>query len=830
MEGNMFLPLFSTATSSAARVPRIFREQSSSFGAARWVCSALLLTGLGVTSSYAQTASCKVTYTKAWDGGTGFGANIDITNTGPAITNGWTLVFSFPNGQTLQNGWPVAFSQSGAQMTVASNADWNKSIASGATLSVGFNGTSNGTNNPPTQFTLNGTVCNGGGGGANTPPTVSLTSPTASQAFTAGAAVPLAATASDPGGAVIRVEFRIDGNLVSTATTAPFTFSATGLTAGNHTATATAFDNGSPALSTATSAVAFTVAGGGGNTPPAVSLTSPTAGQTFASGATVPLAATASDPGGAVVRVEFRVDGTLVSTDTTAPFAFSAAGLTSGNHTVTATAVDNGSPALSTATTAVAFTIQGATAASVFRVNTQGRITKNGTVFPVRCGNWFGLEGRHEPSNDATNPSGAPMEQYIGNTFWANGGAGTGRTIQQTMTEISGMGINMIRLPLVPQTLDPNDPQGTGNVLKNHPSVRIANSRLALETMIKAAAAANIQVLLDIHSCSNFVGWRKGRLDARPPYVDAHRDNYDFTRETYSCSATNNPASVTHIQAYDKTKWLATLETLAGLGAQLGVDNIIGIDLYNEPWDYTWTDWKTNIEDAYKTINAVNPNILIFAEGVSGTANNQDGTPDTITQEPHGVLNPNWGENLFSAGANPPNIPKDRLVFSPHSYGPSVAVQNYFLDPNQTACVGLEGDAAGDAKCKIVIDPVKLKAGWEEHYGYLKDMGYAVVVGEFGGNLDWPAGQASIRDRNRWGFLTPGTDADWQNAFVDYLSARHIEGCYWSINPESGDTGGWYGHAYDPITNTAGWGEWRPFDQRKTNLLNKLWTANAPAP
>jgi aryl-phospho-beta-D-glucosidase BglC (GH1 family) len=571
------------------------------------------------------------------------------------------------------------------------------------------------------------------------------------------------------------------------------------------------------------------VSGGNQNTPPTVSLTSPTASQTFAAGAAVPLTATASDPGGAVVRVEFRVDGTLVSSATTAPFTFNATGLTAGNHTVTATAVDNGTPALSTSTAAVTFTIGGTTTATVFRVNPQGRITANGQVFPVHCGNWFGLEGRHEPSNDATNPSGAPMEQYIGNTFWANGGAGTGRTIQQTMTEITGMGINMIRLPLVPQTLDPNDPQGTGNVLKNHPSVRIANSRLALETMIKAAAANNIKVLLDVHSCSNFVGWRKGRFDARPPYVDAHRDNYDFTRETYSCSATNNPASVTHIQAYDKTKWLATLQTLAGLGASLGVDNIIGIDLFNEPWDFTWQDWKTNVEDAFTAINAVNPNILLFAEGVSGTANNQDGTPDTITQEPHGNTTPNWGENLFSAGANPPNIPKDRLVLSPHSYGPSVFVKTEFLDPNQTACVGLEGDAAGDAKCKIVIDPVKLKASWEEHYGYLKDMGYAVVVGEFGGNLDWPAGQASIRDRNRWaGFITPGVDSDWQNAFVDYLATRHIEGCYWSINPESGDTAGWYGHAFDPITNTAGWGEWRPFDQRKTNLLNKLWTANAP--
>src|SRR6185437_8595020 len=148
MEGNMFSSFFSITTTFAARVPHLFRGQSSSFSAVRWLFSALLLTCIAVTNSYAQTATCKVTYTKAWEGGNGFGANIDITNTGPAITNGWTLLFSFPNGQTLQNGWPVAFSQSGAQMTVASNARWNQSIASGATLTVGFNGTWNGSNNP----------------------------------------------------------------------------------------------------------------------------------------------------------------------------------------------------------------------------------------------------------------------------------------------------------------------------------------------------------------------------------------------------------------------------------------------------------------------------------------------------------------------------------------------------------------------------------------------------------------------------------------------------------------------------------------------------------
>ncbi len=83
-----------------------------------------------------------------------------------------------------------------------------------------------------------------------------------------------------------------------------------------------------------------------------------------------------------------------------------------------------------------------------------------------------------------------------------------------------------------------------------------------------------------------------------------------------------------------------------------------------------------------------------------------------------------------------------------------------FMDPAQSQCTGLEGDAAGDAKCNIVINPTLLRQGWEEHFGYLKQLGYAIVVGEFGGNMDWPGGQTSVRDRNRWGYVTPGVDPD----------------------------------------------------------------------
>jgi hypothetical protein len=463
-----------------------------------------------------------------------------------------------------------------------------------------------------------------------------------------------------------------------------------------------------------------------------------------------------------------------------------------------------------------------AAAPIVFRVDANGNLTANGVAFRVKGGSWFGLQGRHEPSNDATNPSGAPMEQYMGNVFWNS----SNRTYAGDVAEFKAMGINVVRIPLVTQTLTGTDPQGMAPYLKNTESVRIANSRLALETVIKELDAAGIYVLLDIHSCSNYVDWRKGRLDARPPWVDATRDNYDFKREDSSCAATNNPSTVTRIQAYDETKWLADLRTLAGLSTSLGVSNILGIDIFNEPWDYTWAEWKTLSEHAYTAINAVNPNILIFVEGISSTAGNQDGTPNTITQVPYGGrVIPNWGGNLYEAGANPPNIPKDRLVFSPHVYGPSVFVGQQFADPAQPACTGLEGDAFGDAKCNIVINPTLLRQGWEDHWGYLKAMGYAVVIGEFGGNMDWPKGKASLRDQNRFGYLTDNTtDQQWQNAFVDYLVSKGIDDTiYWSINPESGDTGGLYTTPYDPVSNTSGWGTWGALDTRKMALVHRLW-------
>ncbi|MER6596299.1 cellulose-binding domain-containing protein, partial [Micromonospora purpureochromogenes] len=110
---------------------------------------------------------CAVTYTtSSWTGG--FTADITIKNLGDAV-NGWTLGFSFPDaGQRVGQGWSATYQQSGRSVT-AQSLSWNGSLASGASTTIGFNGTWAGSNAAPTSFTLNGTACTGDHVGAGQP-------------------------------------------------------------------------------------------------------------------------------------------------------------------------------------------------------------------------------------------------------------------------------------------------------------------------------------------------------------------------------------------------------------------------------------------------------------------------------------------------------------------------------------------------------------------------------------------------------------------------------------------------------------------------------------
>ncbi|WP_281171189.1 cellulase family glycosylhydrolase [Glycomyces arizonensis] len=121
-----------------------------------------MFVGLGVALPMAAQAAegCEVDYTvqNQWPGG--FTANVNVTNLGDAI-DGWELSWTFPSGQQVTQAWNATVTASGGQ-TTATDAGYNASIASDASVGFGFNGSWSGGNAEPTDFTLNGVLCTGG--------------------------------------------------------------------------------------------------------------------------------------------------------------------------------------------------------------------------------------------------------------------------------------------------------------------------------------------------------------------------------------------------------------------------------------------------------------------------------------------------------------------------------------------------------------------------------------------------------------------------------------------------------------------------------------------
>lgn len=180
---------------------------------------------------------------------------------------------------------------------------------------------------------------------ANPPPTCALTAPSSGASFVAGDLVSISATATD-NGFVTQVEFFVDGILLSTDLTAPYSASYTAAL-GSHTITARATDNAG--LTTTSSAASITVVN---NIPPTVSITSPVNGANFTFPATVTLSASASDADGSISSVGFYVNGSLVGTDNTAPYSFAWTAAI-GTASITAVATDNRSAATTSAAVSV---------------------------------------------------------------------------------------------------------------------------------------------------------------------------------------------------------------------------------------------------------------------------------------------------------------------------------------------------------------------------------------------------------------------------------------------------------------------------------------------
>ncbi|CAN8063148.1 unnamed protein product [Agarophyton chilense] len=173
--------------------------------------------------------------------------------------------------------------------------------------------------------------------------------------------------------------------------------------------------------------------------------------------------------------------------------------------------------------------------------------------------------------------------------------------------------------------------------------------------------------------------------------------------------------------------------------------NVLGADLFNEPWDSLWNstkkaeDWKTASENLGNLVHKKCPSWLLLVEGVGDRA----GGTETY---------PFWAENLAVMENSPPEpVLRNKVALSPHVYGPGVWPQDYFKSP----------DFADD-----------MPSIWDNHFGKASaKTGLATVVGE-------------------WGGIYEEKDKTWQQAFMKYILEKKMGFFYWCINPESGDTGG----------------------------------------
>ncbi len=168
---------------------------------------------------------------------------------------------------------------------------------------------------------------------------------------------------------------------------------------------------------------------------------------------------------------------------------------------------------------------------------------------------------------------------------------------------------------------------------------------------------------------------------------------------------------------------------------------MFAVDLKNEPHGpTTWGQWIDGVNQMSRAIRTVNPKLLLFVAGV------------TDQQYNSGRWWGFWGGIISGALHQLPDASlMNKVVFSPHSYGPSVSKMDYFNTPEF---------------------PHNLPEVWEEHWGRVVGR-YAVLVGEWGG---------TYVDKDRV----------WQEKFREYLIQKGL-GCmqmYWALNPNSGDTGG----------------------------------------
>lgn len=283
----------------------------------------------------------------------------------------------------------------------------------------------------------------------------------------------------------------------------------------------------------------------------------------------------------------------------------------------------------------------------------------------------------------------------------------------------------MVKHPIVPTAMDTNT--------FNHDLAGL-NSLEIMDKIVSGAGAVGLRVILDNHRSSAGDGPEANGLWYTSEYPE---------------------------QAWIND-WTTLARRYAGVKDANGKRVVIGMDLRNEPhlnpngspgtgacWtgdpakdgcseEDAWHNWPKAAERAGNAILKANPNLLIFVEGLD-CYDNDCGW---------------WGGNLKGVAMHPVKLEvENRVVYSPHDFGPNLYVQKWFNGGTTRA---------------------SLYAVWDRYFGYIYNDGMAPLwMGEFGTGNNGEDASSEVA----------GSQGQWFSSLVQYMDERSSMGwAYYALN------------------------------------------------
>lgn len=307
--------------------------------------------------------------------------------------------------------------------------------------------------------------------------------------------------------------------------------------------------------------------------------------------------------------------------------------------------------------------------------------------------------------------------------------------LEPTVKGIADHGFNLVRVPISAQLINQwaagEYPKANYNNAYNE-ELNSMNSLEIFDYFLTLAEANGLKVMPDIHSAE----------------TDASGHNVNLW-----CTD-----KVSVEEYYAALEWMAE--------RYKDNDTIIAYDLKNEPHGKPnegknaaiWNDskdannWKYVAETAASKVLAKNPNVLILVEGTEIYPIKKGGDYSSTNSDDY-YFNW-WGGNLRGVAEYPVNLGKyqNKLVYSPHDYGPTVYEQPWF-------------------KGNYTYDSL-MKDCWHDNWLYIHEDGTApLLIGEWGGFMREP-------------------NLTWMTYMRQLISNYHLNHTFWCLNANSGDTGG----------------------------------------